>query len=146
MQRKNHRPSRVVAQIGERVNQFKQTIENEENKVEELWKQYNSFQTEFLKFLTQVFGGEAIGKPEEDEGYRTDMKLLDAEHATQIKALLEELDEVGQEAIKNMKASEKVCDDSSHSTLCRILITHFRILILKRIRYDKELWEQCCGE
>lgn len=115
VQHKSRRPFKVVVEIGDRVKQFKQTIETEENKLEDLWKQYYRFRTEFLKFLTQIFGANAIGKPEEDEGYRTDMMLLDADYSTQITQLLEELDEVGQEAIKKMKASEKVYDYSRHS-------------------------------
>lgn len=108
VQRKSRRVSEVV-EIGQRVAQFRQSIEDEENKLDDYWKQYESLQQEFIKFAARVFGGHAVGAREEDEGYLNDIRLLDAEHATQVKVLLEEVDEVGQDAIKKMKASEKVC-------------------------------------
>ncbi|KAI9642938.1 hypothetical protein NHQ30_008672 [Ciborinia camelliae] len=111
-----HKSRRVcqVFEIGKRVDQFKQTIEVEENKLESYWKQYESLQNEYIKFCAQVFGGDAIEEDEEDEGYRNDMKSLDTEHATQMNVLMEELDEVGHEAIKKMKASEKVYSTPFH--------------------------------
>lgn len=120
VKRKNRRVPEVV-EIGKRVDQFRQTIESEENKLEDYWKQWESLQNEFVKFAAQVFGGDAIKEKEEDEGYRVDMQLLDAEHTTQMNTLLEELDEVGHDAIKMMKASEKEIDVKADKVRQRIV-------------------------
>ncbi|KAJ8059927.1 hypothetical protein OCU04_011547 [Sclerotinia nivalis] len=120
VKRKSRRVLEVV-EIGERVDQFRQTIESEENKLEDYWKQWESLQNEFVKFAAQVFGGDAIKEKEEDEGYRVDMQLLDADHTTQMNALLEEIDEVGHDAIKMMKASEKEIDVKADKVRQRIV-------------------------
>lgn len=107
VQCKSQRVSEVV-EIGKRIDQFKQIIESEKDKLEAYWTQYQKLQADFILFLAQIVGGAPLEEKEPSEGYRVDMRLLDAEHATEIQALLEEVDEVGHEAIKKMKASEKV--------------------------------------
>ncbi|QSZ31661.1 hypothetical protein DSL72_001228 [Monilinia vaccinii-corymbosi] len=120
VQRKN-RPVTEVDEIGKRIDLFKQTIASEESKLEAYWKQYESLQADFLKFTAQVFSGDSIREHEEDEGYRNDMRLLDAEHADGMKVLLGEVDEVGHEAIKKMKASEKEIDIKADKVRQRIV-------------------------
>ncbi|TGO27470.1 hypothetical protein BPAE_0041g00200 [Botrytis paeoniae] len=109
VQQKGRRISEIV-EIGKRIAQFRQTIEEEENKLEGYWKEWEGLQTEFKICATRVFGGEMFNEEDAEEGYHVDMLLLDAEHTAQMDVLLEELDEVGNDAIKKMKASEKEID------------------------------------
>ena len=108
VQQKGRRISEVV-EIGKRISQFRQTLKEEEDKLEGYWKEWESLQVEFKTLVTRVFGGEAVNEEEPDQGYLVDMQLLDVEHTARMNVLLEELDEVGNDAIKKMKASEKVC-------------------------------------
>ncbi|ESZ97554.1 hypothetical protein SBOR_2101 [Sclerotinia borealis F-4128] len=124
VQHKNRRVSEIV-EIGKQVDHFNQTIEDEEKKLEEYWKQYESLQSEFVKLAAQVFGGEAVGECDEDEGYRNDIKLLDTQYATQINTLLEGVNEVGDEAIKKMKASEKEIDGKTDKVRQKFMTAMF---------------------
>ncbi|TGO44199.1 hypothetical protein BOTNAR_0899g00020 [Botryotinia narcissicola] len=107
VQQKGRRISEIV-EIGKRVAQFRQAIEEEDNKLDGYWKEWEGLQSEFKTFATRVFGGEMFNEEDADEGYYVDMLLLDAEYTAQMNVLMEELDEVGSDAIKKMKASEKV--------------------------------------
>ncbi|KAG4029419.1 hypothetical protein MFRU_016g01720 [Monilinia fructicola] len=120
VQCKSQRVSEVV-EIGKRIDQFKQIIESEKDKLEAYWTQYQKLQADFILFLAQIVGGAPLEEKEPSEGYRVDMRLLDAEHATEKQALLEEVDEVGHEAIKKMKASEKEIDIKADKVRQRIV-------------------------
>ncbi|TGO34783.1 hypothetical protein BHYA_0182g00100 [Botrytis hyacinthi] len=102
------RPISEIVEIGKRIVQFKQTIEEEDKKLEGYWKEWEDLQSEYKTLATRVFGGEMFNEEDADEGYHVDMLLLDAEYTAQMNVLMEELDEVGSDAIKKMKASEKV--------------------------------------
>ncbi|KAK6605077.1 hypothetical protein H4I96_05659 [Botrytis cinerea] len=65
--------------------------------------------------------GEAVNEEEPDQGYLVDMQLLDVEHTARMNVLLEELDEVGNDAIKKMKASEKEIDVKTDQVRQRIV-------------------------
>ncbi|TGO77995.1 hypothetical protein BELL_0083g00190 [Botrytis elliptica] len=110
VQQKGRRVSEIVA-IGQRVAQFRQTVEKEEKKLEGYWQEWEGVQSEFKIFATRVFGGERFNEEDADEGYYVDMLLLGAEYTAQMNVLLEELDEVGNELVKKMKASEKTMND-----------------------------------
>ncbi|KAB8301149.1 hypothetical protein EYC80_003048 [Monilinia laxa] len=114
VQRESQRASEVI-EICKRIDQFKQTIDSERDKLEAYWTQYKKVQNDFAKFSAQVIGGDVPGEKEPSEGYHIDMHLLDAEHATEMALLLEEVTKVSHEAIEKMKASEKV--HYTHSTL-----------------------------
>ncbi|TGO52822.1 hypothetical protein BCON_0134g00150 [Botryotinia convoluta] len=120
VQQKGRRISEIV-EIGKRIAQFRQTIEGEENKLEGYWKEWESLQVEFKIFATRVFGGETFNEEDADEGYHVHMLLLDAEYTAQMDVLLEELDEVGNDAIKKMKASEKEIDAKTDKVRQRIV-------------------------
>ncbi|KAF5869397.1 uncharacterized protein Bfra_011203 [Botrytis fragariae] len=120
VQQKGRRISEIV-EVGKRVAQFRQTIEEEENKLEGYWKEWEGLQTEFKICATRVFGGKMFNEEDAEEGYHVGMLLLDAEYAAQMDVLLEELDEVGNDAIKKMKASEKEIDVKTDKVRQRIV-------------------------
>ncbi|TGO07570.1 hypothetical protein BTUL_0264g00030 [Botrytis tulipae] len=120
VQQKGRRISEIV-EIGKRVAQFRQAIEEEDNKLDGCWKEWEGLQSEFKTFATRVFGGEMFNEEDADEGYYVDMLLLDAEYTTQKNVLLGELDEVGSDAIKKMKASEKEIDVKTDKVRQRIV-------------------------
>ncbi|TEY82616.1 hypothetical protein BOTCAL_0028g00380 [Botryotinia calthae] len=120
VQQKGRRISEIV-EIGKRIAQFRQTLKEEEDKLEGYWKEWESLQIEFKTFATRVFGGETFNEEEPDQGYLVDMQLLDVEHTAQMNVLLEELDEVGNDAIKKMKASEKEIDVKTDKVRQRIV-------------------------
>ncbi|KAF7894909.1 hypothetical protein EAF00_006723 [Botryotinia globosa] len=117
----NGRPISEIVEIGKRVAQFRQAIEEEDNKLDGYWKEWEGLQSEFKTFATRVFGGEMFNEEDADEGYYVDMLLLDAEYTAQMNVLLEELDEVGSDAIKKMKASEKEIDVKTDKVRQRIV-------------------------
>ncbi|KAF7858675.1 uncharacterized protein EAF02_010999 [Botrytis sinoallii] len=120
VQQKGRRVSEIV-EIGQRVAQFRQTVEKEEKKLEGYWQEWEGVQSEFKIFATRVFGGERFNEEDADEGYYVDMLLLSAEYTAQMNVLLEELDEVGNEVIKKMKASEKEIDVKTDKVRQRIV-------------------------
>ncbi|KAF7920382.1 uncharacterized protein EAE98_009075 [Botrytis deweyae] len=120
VQQKGRRVSEIV-EIGQRVAQFRQTVEKEEKKLEGYWQEWEGVQSEFKIFATRVFGGERFNEEDADEGYHVDMLLLGAEYTAQMNVLLEELDEVGNEVVKKMKASEKEIDVKTDKVRQRIV-------------------------
>ncbi|RAL59386.1 hypothetical protein DID88_006875 [Monilinia fructigena] len=90
VQRESQRVSEVI-EICKRIDQFKQIIESEKDKLEAYWTQYQEIQSDFVKFSAQVVGGDVPEEKEPSEGYRVDMRFLDAEHATKMELLLEEV-------------------------------------------------------
>lgn len=96
--------------VGDRVASFKKMIEEEEKKLDDLWKQWDEVQTEYVALGTEVFGREAfrIEKEGREIGYKKDMELLDLETAARVEALEDEIEAIGPEILKKMKASEKV--------------------------------------
>ncbi|KAB8301148.1 hypothetical protein EYC80_003048 [Monilinia laxa] len=119
VQRESQRASEVI-EICKRIDQFKQTIDSERDKLEAYWTQYKKVQNDFAKFSAQVIGGDVPGEKEPSEGYHIDMHLLDAEHATEMALLLEEVTKVSHEAIEKMKASEKEIDIKAEKVRQRI--------------------------
>jgi hypothetical protein len=108
---KNGKRTVQVVEIGKRIVDFKKNIEKEEGKLANYWNQYEQLQLEFEEFGVQVFGARAL-KVDEDkydqEGYRYELNLLETEHSTKMEGIMEELGEISDEAIKKMRASEKV--------------------------------------
>ncbi|THV50700.1 hypothetical protein BGAL_0140g00230 [Botrytis galanthina] len=115
------RPISEIVEIGKRIAQFKQTIEEEDKKLEGYWKEWEDLQSEYKTLATRVFGGEMFNEEDADEGYHVDMQLLDAEYTAQVNVLLEELEEIGRDAIEQMEASEKEFDEITDKIRQRIV-------------------------
>ncbi|KAF7904978.1 uncharacterized protein EAF01_005500 [Botrytis porri] len=120
VQQKGRRISEIV-EIGKRIEQFRQTIEEEENKLDGYWKEWEGLQMEFKMCATRVFGGEMFDEEDAEEGYHVDMLLLDKEYMAQINGLVEEVEEVGNDAVRKMKASEKEIDVKTDKVRQRIV-------------------------
>lgn len=116
-----------IVEIGKRIAQFKQAIEEEDKKLEGYWKEWEDLQSEYKTLATRVFGGEMFNEEDADEGYHVDMQLLDVEYTAQVNVLLEELEEIGRDAVEQMEASEKVW--RSLFLLCRKAHIHRYICI-----------------
>lgn len=58
----------------------------------------------------EVFGAEVFGRSEEEgaTGYKKEMELLELEYDARVQEIEEEIEEIGDTAIQQMKASEKV--------------------------------------
>ncbi|KAM3072950.1 hypothetical protein ACMFMF_007274 [Clarireedia jacksonii] len=100
-----------IVEIGKRIADFKKNIGNEEEKLDDYWKRYELLQLEFEELGVQVLGARALKVAEDkydEEGYRHEVDLLEKEHCTKMEEIMEELGEIGDEAIKKMRASEKV--------------------------------------
>ncbi|KAH7407872.1 hypothetical protein BKA64DRAFT_433329 [Cadophora sp. MPI-SDFR-AT-0126] len=98
-----------ISKIGDRVAAFKLVIEQEEAKLVDLWKQWDDVQDEYRELGIDVFGCEAFGvdSPRHDKGFFKDMKLLGLEHETRADELDGEIEGIGMDIMKKIKASEK---------------------------------------
>ena len=99
-----------ISKIGDRVAAFNLIIEQEETKLADLWKQWDDVQDEYRELGIDVFGREAFGidSPGHDKGFFKEMKLLGLEHETRVDELDEEIEGIGMDIMKKIKASEKV--------------------------------------
>ncbi|KAK0106978.1 hypothetical protein ONS95_003693 [Cadophora gregata] len=98
-----------IHKIGDRVAAFKSIVEKEEAKLADLWKQWDDVQDEYRELGIDIFGREAFGvdSPGHDKGFFREMKLLALEHETRVNELEEEIEGVGMDIMKKIKASEK---------------------------------------
>ena len=99
-----------ISKIGDRVAAFNLIIEQEEAKLADLWKKWDDVQDEYRELGIDVFGREAFGIdiPGHDKGFFKEMKLLGLEHETRVDELDEEIEGIGMDIMKKIKASEKV--------------------------------------
>ncbi|PQE27530.1 hypothetical protein CJF30_00007884 [Rutstroemia sp. NJR-2017a BBW] len=122
---KNGKRTVQVVEIGKRIVDFKKNIEKEEDKLADYWNQYEQLQLEFEEFGVQVFGARALKVDEDkydEEGYRHEVDLLETEYHTQMEGIMEELRDIGEEAIKKMRASEKEIDAVAGKERSRLLL------------------------
>lgn len=108
-----------TVQIGKRVATFSKIVEREETKLQELWKQWDEVQNEYLELGIEVFGREVFGVDTTglDRGFKRDMELLDLELKTRVEEMEEEIESLGPEILKKMKASEKVRTSGRYETI-----------------------------
>ncbi|KAM3072249.1 hypothetical protein ACMFMG_009065 [Clarireedia jacksonii] len=114
-----------IVEIGKRIADFKKNIGNEEEKLDDYWKRYELLQLEFEELGVQVLGARALKVAEDkydEEGYRHEVDLLEKEHCTKMEEIMEELGEIGDEAIKKMRASEKEIDAVAGKERGRLLL------------------------
>ncbi|KAH8685974.1 hypothetical protein BGZ60DRAFT_105929 [Tricladium varicosporioides] len=101
-----------VIKIGDRLTEFKATIETEEIKLKEYWKQWDDIQAEYVQLGIEVFGEEKFPMDAKDiqkeKGFKKELELLDLEHITQLEELEEEIEGLQPTFLKKIKASEKV--------------------------------------
>jgi hypothetical protein len=103
-----------IVEIGKRIALFKKSVEKDEAKLKDYWKQWEDLQGDFVELGMEVFGPEAFGEaPAEGKasemGFKKEMGLLDIEHNTRVHELSEEVETVAEQILVKMKESEKVC-------------------------------------
>lgn len=105
------KPITEVFKVGDRVTKVKKIIEKEEAKLNDLWKQWDEIQNEYVELGKEVFGREVFNDDSTDQefGFKKDMALLAVEYGTKAEKLEEEIENIGPDVLKKMKASEKVC-------------------------------------
>ena len=104
-----------VVEIGKRVATFKKTIEKEEAKLKEYWKQWDEVQNGYIELGIEVFGAEVFGESAavvkiKEKGFKREMELLNLEHRATVGELDEEIEDTSAKILQKMKASEKACD------------------------------------
>lgn len=119
--KRNGKTITETVKMGKRVAQFKKSVENEQVKLKEYWKQWDEMQNEYTALGIEVFGAkafgeDAVGDEGKVKGYGREMELLDLEHNTRVEALQEEIEEIGVDILKKMKTSEKV--GGIHLNIC----------------------------
>jgi len=102
-----------IARIGNRVELFKRNIEKASAKLRDCWTQWEEMQSGFIDLGVEVFGYEAFGVEEDNDGeskkgYKTEMELLDLEYNTRMEELTEEIEDLRARALQKTKSSEKV--------------------------------------
>jgi phosphopantothenoylcysteine decarboxylase len=107
---KNGKVGHEIVRMGDRVATTKKLINTEEAKLVDLWKQWDNIQDEYRELGIGIFGREAFGieDPGREKGFYKEMALLDLEHGTRVKELEEEIESIGTDIMKKMKAAEKV--------------------------------------
>ncbi len=125
-----------IVKMGKRVTLFKKSVENEQAKLKEYWKQWDDMQNEYIALGIEVFGAktfseDACGEEGSVKGYHREMELLDLEHNARVEELQEEIEEISVDILRKMKASEKVSDAMyKYATL---LTFNYRIYMLLQI-------------
>lgn len=101
-----------VIQLGSRVESYIDMIDKEEARMHDLWKQWDDVQNEYLDLGVEVFGRDVFGVDATgvDTGFHRDTELMELELKTRIEEMEEEIESIGPEIEKKMKASEKVCN------------------------------------
>jgi len=116
-----------VVNIGQRVAQFKKSVEKEEARLKQYWKQWEELQHDFVELGSAVFGDQAFGGNDAVEakgtesGYRREMELLGLEHNSRGEELLEEIDEIGEKVLLKMRTSEKELDARARREQAKLL-------------------------
>ncbi|KUJ15665.1 flavo protein [Mollisia scopiformis] len=115
-----------IVEIGKRVAAFKALIDSEEAKLKQAWKEWDAVQEEYIELGVDVFGAELFGRSEaEGAGYKREIELLDLEHETRVEELEEEINEMGSETLKQMKAAEEEMDAAFKMAQAKLLTTLF---------------------
>src|SRR6202034_2202199 len=99
-------------QIGQRVEAFKAMLAKKEAELEHYWAEWERTQARIVQLGIEVLGAEAFeGRSAgnlREKGYRRDMEDLDLEHQIWLEEMNEEIQLIGEEAVKKMQATEKV--------------------------------------
>ena len=103
-----------VVQIGKRIAMFKKSVEKEEAKLKDYWKQWEEMQHEYVELGIEIFGPRAFGDDTAadkgmEKGFKKEMELLDLEHGVRAEELAEEVEDISAKILQKMKVSEKVC-------------------------------------
>ncbi|KAI9054134.1 hypothetical protein LZ554_001305 [Drepanopeziza brunnea f. sp. 'monogermtubi'] len=111
--------------IGDRVERIKEMVDQEEKRLLDLWKQWDEVQAEYVELGVDVFGREAFGLDREgrEKGYKREMELIDVETATRVEELAEDIEDIGPDIMKKMKASEKELDSNAKKEQARLIST-----------------------
>ena len=101
-----------IVEIGKRIELFKKSVEKEEAKLKEYWKQWEDLQEHLVQFGIEVFGpelsGSAMNEPRKG-GFMTEMEALDKGHDVAVGELMDQLQHLADEYVTKMKESEWVC-------------------------------------
>lgn len=101
-----------IVEIGKRIAQFKKSVEKDEGKLKDYWKQWEDLQGDFMELGVEVFGPGVFGgaaAEAREKGFKKEMELLDVEHGARVQELTNEVEDIGKEILQKMKESEKVC-------------------------------------
>ena len=74
-----------IVEIGKRIALFKKSVERDEAKLKDYWKQWEDIQDGFTELGMEIFGPEAFGEAPADgkatdKGFKKEMELLDIDH------------------------------------------------------------------
>ncbi|CZT44982.1 uncharacterized protein RSE6_05246 [Rhynchosporium secalis] len=124
---KNGKTTTEFHRVGDRVADFKKIIEKEEKNLKDLWKQWDDVQNEYLELGIEIWGERAFGVECEgqvrERGFQKEMTLLGLEHDARIEELEEEIEDIGPDLLKKMKASEKESYVAAKKDQARLLQT-----------------------
>ena len=101
-----------IVEIGKRIELFQKSVEKDEAKLKDYWKQWEELQDDFVELGIEVFGPEVFGKAAKEareKGFRREMELLDREHDARVLELTGEVEDVAEKFLEKMTESEKVC-------------------------------------
>ncbi len=112
-----------IVKIGDRVEAFKNLVQNEEGKLKEYWNEWDEVQNEYIALGIEVFGLQSFGKEADgvkvqEAGFRREMELLDLEHNTRLEELNEDIEDIGVQIPSKVKSSEKVGSISIQLRIC----------------------------
>jgi len=120
-----------VVQIGERIAAFKKLVDKEDERLTDLWKQWEEVQIEYIRLGCEVLDVDVFGDLGREYrdlpgSYRRELELLNMEHKAKAEEINDEIDGIGVKIMHKMKTTEKVC--STHKTanyLLRSLLIPF---------------------
>jgi hypothetical protein len=100
-------------QIGQRIEVFKAMLAKKEAELTHYWAEWEKVQARIVQLGIEVLGAEAFeggsaGDPREKKGYGRDMDELDLEHQNWLEEMDEEIQLIGEELVRKMRATEKV--------------------------------------
>lgn len=108
--RNGKRVSETVV-MGDQIDAFKKLIEKESMKQTELWKQWEAIRDEYNQLAREVFGteiSEEYGMVSMNQHRERDNDLDKELHTTNVE-LNNEVDELCERSLKQMKTTERVC-------------------------------------
>lgn len=116
----------TVVHIGERVTAFRSLVEEKQKELAGYWKEWERLQREIVAVgvdtlgMPPTAGDESFGGSVMKSEWRKEKELIDSEWGTQLEELRQEIQSVGQEALKRLTAAEKA---STHIKLRWIFLT-----------------------
>jgi phosphopantothenoylcysteine decarboxylase len=101
-----------IVEIGKRIEMFRKSVEKDEAKLKDYWKQWEDLQGDFIELGIEVFGPEVFGGAaleSKEKGFKKEMELLDLEHDARVQELTTEVENIREGILQKMTDSEKVC-------------------------------------